>query len=87
MLLSANAQIYSHDHGYNPRSNPTPLPLIIEHNVWIGLNSIILPQAKSIGEGAIVGAGSIVAKSIPAGAIVAGNPAKIIKYRDNYPIA
>jgi len=52
----------------------------IGDDVWIGANSIILPGVK-IQDGAIIAAGSVVTKSIPCNAIVAGNPAKLIKYR------
>ena len=48
---------------------------------WFGLRCIILPGVK-IGDGAVVAAGSVVTKSVPRGAIVGGNPAKIIGYRD-----
>jgi len=53
-------------------------PVIIENSVWIGVNSIIL-KGVTIGEGAIVGAGSVVTKDVPAWTIVGGNPAKIIR--------
>lgn len=53
-------------------------PIIIEDNAWIGMNCIIL-KGVTIGEGAIVGAGSVVTKDVPAWTLVAGNPAKIIK--------
>ena len=56
-------------------------PVIIEDFVWIGSRVAIFPGVK-IGEGAIVGLGSIVTKDVPSLAIVAGNPAKIIKYRN-----
>ena len=55
--------------------------LSIGHDVWIGANTIILPNVKFIGNGAIIGAGSIVTKNIPDFAIVVGNPAKIKKFR------
>jgi acetyltransferase-like isoleucine patch superfamily enzyme len=45
---------------------------------WVGFNSIIL-KGVTIGEGAIVGAGSVVTKDVPPFTIVAGNPAKVIK--------
>jgi len=45
---------------------------------WIGLNSILL-KGITVGEGAIVGAGSVVTKDVPPWTIVAGNPAKIIR--------
>jgi chloramphenicol O-acetyltransferase type B len=55
--------------------------VIIEDFVWLGHGVILLPGIK-IGEGAIVGAGAVVTKDVPLGAIVGGNPAKIIRYRD-----
>lgn len=53
-------------------------PIKIEDKVWIGLRSIIL-KGVTIGEGAIVGAGSVVTKNVPPWVIVAGNPARIVK--------
>jgi len=53
---------------------------IIGNDVLIGANAIILAGIK-VGDGAVIGAGSIVTKDIPPYAIVAGNPAKVIKYR------
>ena len=52
----------------------------IENDVWIGAYSTIMSGVK-IGNGAVIGASSVVTKDIPPYAIVAGNPAKIIKYR------
>ena len=56
-------------------------PVSIGENCWIGARSILCPGVK-IDEGAVVGAGSVVVKSVPKCAIVGGNPAKIIGYRD-----
>lgn len=56
--------------------------LIIEDDAWIGAKSIILPKVKKIGKGAIIGAGSVVTKDVEEYSIVAGNPAKIIGYRN-----
>ena len=53
----------------------------IENNVWLGMQIIILPGV-TIHEGAIISAGSVVVKDVPKCAIVGGNPARIIKYRD-----
>ena len=50
----------------------------IGENCFIGARSVILPGIR-IGDGSIVGAGSVVTRDVPAGCIVAGNPAKIIK--------
>lgn len=50
-------------------------------DVWVGDYALILPSVDYIGRGAIVGAGSVVTKNVPPYAIVAGNPAKVIRYR------
>lgn len=52
----------------------------IKNDVWIGANSVIMPGV-TIGNGAVIGASSVVTKDVPDYAIVAGVPAKIIKYR------
>ena len=54
--------------------------VIIGNDVWIGYGAIILSGVK-IGDGAVIGAGSVVARSVPAFAVVAGNPARVFKYR------
>jgi len=54
-------------------------PIIIEDNVWITMNAIILPGVV-IGKNSIVGAGAVVTKSVPANSLIAGNPAKVVKY-------
>ena len=53
-------------------------PIIIGDHVWIGKNAIIL-KGVTIGEGAVVAAGSVVVKDVPSKTLVAGNPAKVIK--------
>jgi len=59
-------------------SNVVSKAVHISSKSWIGFNSIIL-KGVTIGEGAIVGAGSVVTKDVPAWTIVAGNPAKVIR--------
>ncbi len=56
------------------------LPIVIGNDVWIGAGAIILPEVE-IGDGAIIGAGAVVTHNIPAYAVVAGVPAKILRYR------
>jgi len=61
-----------------------PLPfcqLTVEDDVWMGHNVTILPSVKFIGRGSAIGAGSIVTHDVPPYAIVAGNPARLIKMR------
>lgn len=53
---------------------------VVGSDVWIGFNATILP-GRSIGHGAIVGAGSMVTKDVPPYAIVGGNPARILRRR------
>ena len=53
----------------------------IKHDAWIGAGVIILPNI-TIGEYAIVGAGSVVTKDVPPKSVVVGNPAKVIKQLD-----
>lgn len=54
--------------------------IIIGNDVWIGADVTILGGVK-IGNGAVVGAGAVIAKDVPPYAVVAGNPARIVKYR------
>lgn len=55
--------------------------VIIKDNVWIGMKVSIVPGV-TIGEGAVVGMGAVVTRDVPPCAIVGGNPAKVIKYRN-----
>lgn len=63
----------------NENNNTKSLPIVIEDNVFIGARSIIL-KGVTIGKNSVIGAGSVVTKSIPANCIAGGNPAKVIKY-------
>jgi acetyltransferase-like isoleucine patch superfamily enzyme len=63
---------------YKDWTNVKKSKITIKDKAWIGFNSIIL-KGVTVGEGAIVGAGSVVTKDVPAWTIVAGNPAKIIR--------
>lgn len=56
-------------------------PVEIGSCVWIGMGALLFPGVR-VGNHAVVGAGAVVTKNIPEGAIVAGNPARVIKYRD-----
>ncbi len=79
-LIGHNTTIATLNHDFNPlkRQNLTPSPVKIGKNVWIGSDCTILPGV-TIGDGAIIGAGSVVTKSIPANTIAVGNPARVIK--------
>ena len=60
---------------------PSANPVIVEDHVLVGANAVVLEGVR-IGEGAVVAAGAIVTEDVPAGAVVAGSPAKIIKMKD-----
>ena len=62
-------------HGENFGDTRVVAPVVIEDRAWIGTNAVILPGV-TVGEGAIVGAGSVVTKDVPAGKTVVGIPAR-----------
>ncbi len=62
--------------GYYPKTK-----LTIGDDVWIGRGAYILAHVGRIGTGAVIGAGAVVTKDVPDYAVVAGNPARIVKYR------
>ncbi|QIL77182.1 sugar O-acetyltransferase [Hymenobacter sp. HDW8] len=73
-LLSESHPLSSRD-----RQSLVPKPVHIKRNVWIGAAATILPGV-TIGENAIVAAGAIVSRDVPANTIVGGIPAKILKF-------
>lgn len=57
-----------------------PRPVVIGNDVWIGTRAIILPGVR-VGDGAVIGAAAVVTKDVPPMAVVAGNPARVIRRR------
>jgi acetyltransferase-like isoleucine patch superfamily enzyme len=83
VLIASHVIITSQTHDtFSPlmRLSQVDKPVVIKDNVWIGANAIILPGV-CIGQGSIVGAGSVVTKDISPNSIVAGVPAKLLKDR------
>lgn len=85
VLVGANCTITDTDfHPLDPAERQRdPLggktaPIVIENDVFIGMHSLIL-KGVTIGAGSAIGAGSVVTRSIPAGMIAAGNPARVIR--------
>jgi acetyltransferase-like isoleucine patch superfamily enzyme len=91
VLLASKVYISDHSHGEITKEAlllPPALrklyskgPVVIEDNVWLGEGVVVLPNV-TIGENSIVGANSVVTKSIPRNSVVAGNPARIIRELD-----
>lgn len=86
VMIGPKTVIWGRDHGILKdklmREQPhSKLPIIIGNDVWIGANVTVL-KGVTIGNGAVVGAGSVVTKNIPEYAIVVGNPARVVKYRE-----
>jgi acetyltransferase-like isoleucine patch superfamily enzyme len=86
VLISPGVVITSHQHTYaDSDADISHQPLdfgrvVIERNVWIGANATVLPGVR-LGEGSIVGAGSVVTKDVPPRTVVAGVPAGILRDR------
>lgn len=78
-LISENAQLYTHDHGYNPKSPPICSKLIVEGDVWIGSKVTILSKVNKVNSKSIIGACSLVTKEVCSSSLYAGVPAKLIK--------
>lgn len=87
VMMGPEVIILSGGHGYQrvdiPMiAQPTPprRKTLIGNDIWIGTRAIIMPGIK-IGDGVIIGAGSVVTKDVPDYAIIGGCPAKVIRFR------
>ncbi len=86
VMIAQNVSIRDTDHSFGSLDKPmnkqgiTTAPIIIEDNVWIAHGAIVTKGVR-IGKGAIVGGGAVVTKDVPPFSIVAGVPAKVVKYR------
>ncbi len=83
IYASTHSIFYKRNNMRNDWARPIkidPVYITIGSDVWIGIKSIIL-DGITIGDGAVIGAGSVVTKDVPPYAIVGGAPAKLIRYR------
>ncbi len=80
--IAMNVSLITNNHDFYERSILTVKDIHIKKNAWIGAGATILPGV-TIGENAVVGAGSVVTHDVPSNTVVAGNPARIIKTLDS----
>jgi acetyltransferase-like isoleucine patch superfamily enzyme len=80
VMIGPKASIITESHPLNPAVRKALLvkPVVIKRNAWIGAGAFILPGV-TVGENAVVAAGAVVSKDVPANTIVGGVPAKFIK--------
>ncbi|GIP47196.1 hypothetical protein J53TS2_07870 [Paenibacillus sp. J53TS2] len=80
--MAPRVHIYTATHPLDPAERNSGAkygkPVNIGNNVWIGGRAVIVPGV-TIGDNAVISAGAVVTKDVPNGAVVGGNPAKIIK--------
>ncbi len=95
VLIASNVQIYTSSHPVLPQERFVPdwrerrttffrtyaRPIEIRNNVWIGGGCILLPGV-TIGENSVIGAGSVVNRSIPSNCVAVGNPCRVIRCFD-----
>lgn len=80
-MIAANVQLISNNHDLHERMILTCKPVLLKRNCWIGAGSTILPGV-TVGENAVVAAGSVVTKDVEDNTVVGGVPAKLIKRID-----
>ncbi len=84
--IAPNCAFYPYNHGFAPdklikkQSLQTKGGIVIEDDAWLGFGVIVLDGVR-IGKGAVIGAGSVVTRDVPGGAIAVGVPARVVKTR------
>jgi acetyltransferase-like isoleucine patch superfamily enzyme len=83
--LGPACYVTDHDHGQNPLATPLGQPLVnaptrLGNGVWLGAHVVVL-KGVTIGDRAVVGAGSVVTKDIPPDAVAIGVPARVVRIR------
>jgi virginiamycin A acetyltransferase len=85
-LMSSNALFVNAKLGYTNKELIPRTALTIGNDVWLGHNAIILPSVTQIGDGAVIGAGTVVNKDVPPYAIVIGHPSRVVRWRFSQPV-
>jgi maltose O-acetyltransferase len=82
VMIGPGVQIYTAAHDLRAEARnqgwEVAKPIVIEDSVWLGGSAILLPGVR-IGRNAVVGAGAVVSRDVPANTVVAGNPARVIR--------
>jgi maltose O-acetyltransferase len=82
VLIGPGVRFYTPNHPLDPADRRAGYervaPITVGDNVWIGGSAVVLPGV-TIGADSVVGAGSVVTRDVPAGVVVAGNPARVIR--------
>ncbi|WP_246615029.1 sugar O-acetyltransferase [Agarivorans litoreus] len=91
VMIAPNVSLFSINHALDPELRKTyinqqgerevidyPAPITIGNDVWIGGHAVVL-AGVTVGNGSVIAAGAVVTKDVPAGVLVGGNPAKVIR--------
>jgi maltose O-acetyltransferase len=82
VMVGPGVQLYTAAHALQAEARnqgwEVAKPITVEDNVWIGGSAILLPGVR-VGRNAVVGAGAVVTRDVPANTVVAGNPARVIR--------
>ena len=82
VMIGPLVQIYTAAHPLGAearnRGEEVARPIVVEDTVWVGGGAILLPGVR-VGRNAVIGAGAVVSRSVPANTVVAGNPARVIR--------
>lgn len=85
VMLGSGVHIYVANHRFDNPDIPIidqghypSMPVVLKRGCWIGAGTIVLPGV-TVGQNAVVGAGSVVTRDVPSAAVVVGNPARVIR--------
>lgn len=90
VMIGPHCYLTDADHSMAPEASVKSQPMChkpvdVEDEVWIGARATVLPGVR-LGRGSVVAAGAVVTRDVPSMAVVAGVPARIIKFRDGSPV-